>query len=471
MRQILSFVLIAILLAACRPATDTSVRITGVVQNPTGDPIELVYFSDFTNNQREIVTLELDAENRFDVSFDIPTPMAVTLRNGRVSLQLFLQPGDRVQLEADATDWLNTLALTGEAAPNSTFFVQYQRELGVNLGSAFFNNAAMVSAPVVFQGVIDSVLAVQLGYLETYTNKAELSEPFNTFFTAEMEYAAKNRLLAYPSTHQRLNQLPDPLTLPDGFFDFLNDPGIFNDNLLHSEAYANFLLAYLGYQAGLTPQRFAEGTSQNEINYTLAGELIPGESGAFAQVISINREFNFGSIEKAQALYDDFVARDISEDLRTRVTRTWEGIQALMPGKPAPDFTLTDINGNEVSLSDFKGKVVYLKFWASWCGPCMRQVPPAAELKKRLADQEDLVFLYVSIDTDNNAWRSTVEHHGITGTHLVTPGRERGAPDLYQVKWIPTFYIIGRDGNIFDNRPPQPSDPRVDEVLLKALAT
>ena len=142
-----------------------------------------------------------------------------------------------------------------------------------------------------------------------------------------------------------------------------------------------------------------------------------------------------------------------------------------MPGKPAPDFTLLDINGNEVSLSDFRGKVVYLKFWASWCGPCMRQVPPAAELKKRMANQPDLVFLYVSIDTDNNAWRSTVDAHGITGIHMVTPGRERGAPALYQVKWIPTFYIIGRDGNIFDNRPPQPSEPNVDEVLLRALAT
>jgi len=471
MRQNLIFVFIAILLAGCRPAADTSVRVTGVVHNPTDDPIELVFLSDFTSNQREIVTLELDAENRFDVSFDIPTPLAVTLRNGRASLQLFLQPGDQLHVEADASDWINTIAFAGKAGPNNTFYVQYQGELGLHTGTAFFNNAAMMYEPAVFSRVIDSVLTLQLDYLETYPERGELSEPFITFYHAEKQYASKNRLLAYPATHQRLNQLPNPPALPDGFFDFLNDPDIFDHNLLNSEAYTNFLLAFLGFHAGLSPERFAEGTSQHEIHYTLAGELIPGESGAFAQAISINREFILGCIEKARALYDDFIAREVSEDLKARVTGTWEGVQSLMPGMPAPGFTLTDINGIEVSLSDYQGKVVYLKFWASWCGPCMRQVPPAAELKKRLAGHDDLVFLYVSIDTDNHAWQSTVEHHGITGTHLVTPGRERGAPALYQVKWIPTFYIIGRDGKIFDNRPPMPSEPGVDEALLKALAT
>lgn len=470
MKLLLPLILIAVFFNGCRRPETLQVHLTGVIQNPTGEPVELVFFTDFTNNEREIITLVLDPENRFDVSFDIPGPISANLRNGRNSLQLFLSPGDKLHLEVDANDWINTLAVSGEDAVVNAFFVEYQRKLGINLGTPFFNNAAMISTAEGFKNIVDSVVNVQLGFLNNHASAGALTEAFTTFFNAEIRYGAKNRLLSYPAIHQRLNQLEQPAVIPPGFFDFLNDPGLFNDNLLHSEAYANFLLNFLGYHYGLNPDRFLEGTSLNEINYKLAGELIPGLSGEFARTISINREFNFGEIEKARAMLDNFLATAVSEDLKGRVTRTWEAIQALMPGRPAPDFTLTDINGQQVSLSDFKGKVVYLKFWASWCGPCMRQVPPAKELKNRLADQNDLVFLYVSIDTDNNAWRTTVEHHGITGTHLVTPGRERGAPALYQVKWIPTFYIIGRDGNIFDNRPPQPSDPNVDEVLLKALA-
>jgi thiol-disulfide isomerase/thioredoxin len=114
--------------------------------------------------------------------------------------------------------------------------------------------------------------------------------------------------------------------------------------------------------------------------------------------------------------------------------------------------------------------VVYLDFWASWCGPCMREMPYFRELKERLADQEDLVYLYISIDTDEQAWRNSVERNQITGVHLNTPGRERGVPAMYNVKWIPSFFIIGRDGNIYDNRPPKPSDPEIDQALLEALA-
>jgi len=471
MRVLLTISLLVLFFVGCKPAPNQTVQITGVVQNPTGEPIELVYFSDFTGNKREVITLELDAENRFDVSFEIPAPQSAILRNGRTSIQVFLQPGDQLQLEADAADWINTITFTGDGAPNNNFWVEYQKVLGVQLGSAFFSNAIMVSSSDVFMNVVDSTLGVQLAFLENHATIADLSEPFRTFFTAEMQYAAKNRLLGYAATHQRLNQLQEPPVLHQGFYDFLNKPDLFNDNLLNSEAYSNFLLSYLGYKNSIRPTQFSDTLSANEIIFALAAEYIPGQSGEFAQAISINREFSFGEIAQAVALYDKFIASATSQDLKDRVTRTWDAVQALMPGKPAPDFTLLDINGNEVSLSDFKGKVVYLKFWASWCGPCMRQVPPAAELKKRMANQQDLVFLYVSIDTDNNAWRSTVDAHGITGIHMVTPGRERGAPALYQVKWIPTFYIIGRDGNIFDNRPPQPSEPNVDEVLLRALAT
>jgi peroxiredoxin len=297
-----------------------------------------------------------------------------------------------------------------------------------------------------------------------------LTEAFERFFETEILYDKYTRLLNYPGMHQRFNQLEHQPELPQGYYVFLDRALQLNHQRLNSETYVGFMMAYLNHEAARQRDRFDEALSAQEINYVLAGELLTGDTRDYLRAININREFNYGDLDKARALKQEFMASSQSEDLRARVTKTWEGIQALMPGNPAPDFTMTDMDGNPVSLSDYRGKVVYLKFWASWCGPCMRQVPPAAELKKRMAGEDDLVFMYVSIDTDENAWRTTIDRNNITGVHMVTPGRERGVPALYQVKWIPTFYIIGRDGNIFDNRPPQPADPEVDEVLLKALA-
>jgi thiol-disulfide isomerase/thioredoxin len=469
MRKLIIILSLAIM-AGCSPPAEKVIRLSGVIENKNNEPIEFVFYNDYTNNHREIIAIEPDAQNRFSVEFEMPEAAMGTLRNGRANLHLFLEPGNELEITADAGNWLETISFSGKAAPNNNFYVAYQRDLLTKVGASFINNAAASLSAEAFVAAIDSVANLKLEFLAGFPENHKLSEAFKAFFETEALYDKYIRLIGYPAMHHRLNSLETLPKLPENYYSFLEAPDLFDGSRLNNETYVNFLLAYLNHCAADHAGRFDAGASANEINFTLAGELISGESAAYLQAICINREFNYGSLDKAHALYEKFMKSADSEDIKRRVTKTWEGIQALMPGNTAPDFTMTDINGNEVSLSDFRGKVVYLKFWASWCGPCMRQVPPAAELKKRLADQQDLVFIYVSIDTDLNAWRSAVERNSITGIHFQTPGRERGVPTLYQVKWIPTFFIIGKDGNIFDNRPPQPSDAKVDEVLLKALA-
>jgi thiol-disulfide isomerase/thioredoxin len=470
MRNLLLILFFAFMAACSRPAETTTIILSGVVDNPNAESIEFVFYRDFTNNHREIISLELGGQNQFSAEFEMPEGAMGTLRNGRSNILLFLEPGDDLHMEADAGNWIESINFTGKAAAVNTFYVAYQRELLPAVGNSFLGNAAANLSPMEFMAAMDSVANLKFDLQARFLENNSLSPAFVAFFESEVLYDKYLRLLNYPATHQRLNQLAALPQLPEDYYGFLEAPNLFDDSRLNNETYVNFLLAYLNHCAADHMGRFDAGATANEISYTLAGELITGESAAYMQAISINREFNYGKLDKAIAMYNDFMASSLSEEMKGRVTLTWEGIQSLMPGNPAPDFTMTDIDGNQVSLSDFRGKVVYLKFWASWCGPCMRQVPPAAELKKRLADQDDLVFLYVSIDTDLNAWRNTIERNSITGIHFQTPGRERGTPALYQVKWIPTFFIIGKDGSIFDNRPPQPSDANVDEVLLKALA-
>jgi len=470
MRNLVIILSLAILAACSRPAETTTIKLSGVVENANADPIEFVFYRDYTNNHREIISIVPDEQNQFSVEFEMSEAAMGTLRHGRTNIQLFLEPGDVLEINADANNWLETIAFSGKAAAVNNFFVAFQRDLLPGLGNSFMNSAAANLSPEAFVVTIDSVATLKLGFMAGFPESNKLTAAFLAWFETEVLYDKYTRLLSYPAMHQRFNSLEKLPELPENYYAFLEDPDLFDGSRLNNETYVNFLLAYLGFCAVDHRDRFGADASVNELNFALAGELIAGESGYYLQAISINREFNYGSLDKARVLYEKFIKTSDSDDLKERVTKTWEGIQALMPGNPAPDFTMTDINGNEVSLSDFHGKVVYLKFWASWCGPCMRQVPPAAELKKRLADQQDLVFLYVSIDTDLNAWRSAVERNNITGVHFQTPGRERGVPTLYQVKWIPTFFIIGKDGNIFENRPPQPADPNVDEMLLKALA-
>ena len=121
----------------------------------------------------------------------------------------------------------------------------------------------------------------------------------------------------------------------------------------------------------------------------------------------------------------------------------------LQPGQPAPEFTLYDLDGQPVSLSQFKGQVVLLDFWASWCGPCIGDLPDLRRIKKKAADQP-LVFLNLSLDTDEAAWREAVDKHGIEGVHVRAEGWGADVAKAYQVNSLPSYYLVDSQGLIVE---------------------
>ncbi|MFC1621477.1 peroxiredoxin family protein [Candidatus Omnitrophota bacterium] len=114
--------------------------------------------------------------------------------------------------------------------------------------------------------------------------------------------------------------------------------------------------------------------------------------------------------------------------------------------RPAPDFALSDIDGNETTLTDFKGNVVILDFWATWCPPCRAEIPHFIELQDEYGDK-GLEIIGVSLDW--NAERvlgGFAEDNGINYTLLM--GND-DVTDLYGgIISIPTTFVIDRDGGI-----------------------
>ena len=121
----------------------------------------------------------------------------------------------------------------------------------------------------------------------------------------------------------------------------------------------------------------------------------------------------------------------------------------LQPGEPAPDFTLHDLDGQPVSLSKFKGQVVLLDFWASWCGPCLIDLPDLRKIKEKTAPLP-VVFLNLSIDTDDTAWREAIDKHEIKGIHVRADGFGSDVAKSYQVTGIPSYYLVDSQGLIVE---------------------
>lgn len=110
----------------------------------------------------------------------------------------------------------------------------------------------------------------------------------------------------------------------------------------------------------------------------------------------------------------------------------------------APDFTLSDLNGNPVSLSSFKGKPVLVEFWATWCPPCRVSLPEVNALYERYKGR-GFVVLAVSLDQSITEARDFAKQNGLTVSVLFD---DRGIDNLYHVTGIPTAFLLDKQGII-----------------------
>ncbi len=467
MKKLMLLMAVAVL-AACSQTPENEVKITGVIENPTAADVEVFYYKNFITNQTEKVDVGLDASNAFEAVLPVSEGQFVYVSQPRRNIILYLLPGADIQISFNAEDPDLLPVIEGEKALESRFLVSYNKEVERKYNRSIILNQLGSTTAADFKDMMDNAYEEKLAYLESHENYRKLDKEFVKVMKTNFLYEKYGLLLDYPMAFSYFNPEAGDPELPEGFYDFLESDDLFNDEFLKSRPYFSFANTYLNRHAEKNADPDSE-LSFYERQYQFAREIFTGKTREAVLAQNLIYLLNFGTAEAGEEYYADFSALVQTPEYRELIEAEYQTIMALAPGQPAPAITLTDIDGNEVSLSDFAGKVVYLDFWASWCGPCMREVPFAKELKKRMEEEDDLVFFYVSVDTDEVAWRNKVAEMEIKGVHVNVSGFGHDVPVSYNLKGVPTFYLIGRDGKIFDNRPPRPSNPKVDEVLKAAL--
>jgi len=116
----------------------------------------------------------------------------------------------------------------------------------------------------------------------------------------------------------------------------------------------------------------------------------------------------------------------------------------LASGKPAPNFILKTLDGKEVSLNDYRGKVVLINFWASWCPPCREEMPLFRKVYENYKDK-GFELLAISIDASQEAVIRFVKDYGLSFPVLLDDGR---VSNLYRVQGLPTSILVDREGRI-----------------------
>ncbi len=421
----------------------------------------------------DIIKPDKDGKYVFHFTGNFPMDVRMGIDSPKKGqLFLLLEAGNNLQVK---TDFAEKTAFSGNGAENARVQYQYM--------SAFLDAYGKLDAKMVpmheFYKKADSVFQLPIDMLEA--NKQKVTPAFYTYQTVTLRYQKLGNKMILPYYyHLGFNKKMSDV-LPENFW-HLDDSVQIDDQLLDNPNYVSFMIGnypmWLTYRELYNQGRLDSSYTREEtsllryrtVEKTYTGKMRAMAMNSWMKSILVSAK----DVKAYKSLLDQYVAQCANPSDAKDVVAEYEKLSSLAAGQVPPPFTLKDINGKEVALKDYAGKVVYMDFWASWCSPCRWEMKNGSpKLHEQFKDNKDVVFLYISIDDSEEKWRKAIAQDKINGIHLLSSGGTNSqVAKAFGINGIPHYIIIGKDGKIFDNNATRPSEDvtpgKINEALRKS---
>jgi len=377
------------------------VTITGEITNPIGESVSF-------SNQDTSYSTTANEDGTFAISFNLDSTSYLDFGHGVERTAMYVYPGDEIKLRIDTEEFDETIEYKGSSS-SSYLAKKYLLEEG----NDFFGKVYYMSNGEAYKAYLDNFKIDVINEFSEITDSAFINSEIasidkkNTYFIGRQEKLAN-----------------------------------------YSVDVKNYM-----WETRNIARDFNFYTALDSLNSTDFNNMAEQYTAAFQTLLDnvTDAEFLVTAQEKIKKTTNSWVERKTAVDNMPKV------------GEPAIDFTYTDKEGNKFSLTSFKGNLVYVDVWATWCGPCKAEIPSLQQLEADYHDK-NITFMSVSVDTDKEAWVKMVTEQELGGVQLWADGWSEITKD-YAIFGIPRFMLFDANGNVISTDSPRPSSSEIRELL------
>jgi peroxiredoxin len=435
-------------LVVSHPAIGGNVTVKGVAEAYKGNEIELFIYADYLSlREKTLAKGTIGPDGNFSLNVNLENTARAYLKIENIAASIYLEPEKEYSVKIPA------LAPGKEIQGNLNY-----------IGLEFLgNNPKNLNLQIeAFNKRYDKFIEDNYSLIVTKAAKPKVEEfkkSIEKSFSSNTNQFLKQYMFYSLAS---LSQLASS-SKPNLYRQYLKDKPVLYDNpeymAFFKEFYQNRFLMLSQKQAGASLTELVN----TKKDYTALMEFLKKDSLlADPQVRELvllkglqenygTNQFNAKSIifilkQVAQhSVYSQH--KVIAENLIYTLTR-------FEPGKKAPDFELQDVNGQKVSLEQFKGKYVYLSFWATWCTSCVNDMRLLKAMKEKY--QNNIVFISISTDKKTSDFQSFVKKNNFDWPILHYSAQKKVVED-YEARGLPVYYLISPDGRFVEAPAPAPS--------------
>lgn len=418
---------------------------SGQIENPTAKSVSIF------QGREKVKEIPLTDEGTFSDTLRIE-PGYYSLSHGKESSAIYLAPSYNLNINLNTNEFDETISYSGNGSKNNNFLAaKYLADEKANLD--YTKVFAMEE-----DDFLSTMNEVKSKKSEMLKNATAITDDFRKLEEKSIKYEYFADLQNYWSYHYYYAK-KDDFTPSEDFIKKFDTIDFNNkEDYASVESYKRFLQRYYSNKLSKSdnPSEIFDNLNKNGFS-----ELKEDLSKSLRYDIS-------PSNEHLKEYYDGIMKLSSDEKYKEEISKKYNKVSKLAKGMPSPAFVeYENHKGGTTSLEDLKGKYVYVDVWATWCGPCIREIPSLKEVEKQFHGK-NIAFVSTSIDkaSAHNTWVEMVKNKELGGIQLMADNdwNSQFVKD-YAIEGIPRFILIDPDGNIVSAEAPRPSNPKLVELF------